>query len=271
MSKFNFLVENMLVDLKEGRIPKSAQFSNIEIDASSFADKLKAGDMNELIEAWSTKKWLGGLPQDKIREILNNLAEDLIEYPPRSYTELWAQIETKVREGVPTRKDLVQKMTRVTANLLTDPSFGLIKTVEAPAETEQEGERKASIESEAELSDVAEKTLDYIRQSDEPSEYADVVKYITGSFAKEENEAEATIKELISKNLIEKQGDNLVPKEEAGAAILDTDEEPVATGDEEHDKEIARAASLEYDPEVEAAYREYLSSDYSSDNYNYGD
>jgi hypothetical protein len=270
MSKFNFLVENMLVDLNEGRIPKSAQFSNIELDASAFADKLKGGDMNELIEAWSTKKWLGNLPQDKIREILNNLAEDLTEYPPRSYTELWAQIESKVREGVPTRKDLVQKMTRVTANLLTDPSFGLIKTVEAPAEEKPQVNKVASNDEE-ELSDVAEKTLEYVRQADEPSEYADVVKYITGSFAKEENEAEDVIKELISKNLIEKQGDTLVPKEETGAAILDTDEEPIETGDKEHDKELARAAALEYDPDVEAAYREYLSSDYSSDNYNYGD
>jgi hypothetical protein len=258
----------MLVDLNEGRIPKSAQFSNIEIDASAFADKLKAGDMNELIEAWSTKKWLGGLPQDKIREILNNLAADLTEYPPRSYTELWAQIETQVREGVPTRKDLVQKMTRVTANLLTDSSFGLIKTVEAPAETENTRETP---EDEEELSEVAEKALEYVRQADEPSEYTDVVKYITGSFAKEESEADAVIKELISKNLIEKQGDTLVPKEETGAAILDTDEEPISTGDEEHDKELRRAAALEYDPDVEAAYKEYLSSDYSSDNYSYGD
>jgi hypothetical protein len=270
MSKFNFLVENMLVDLKEGRIPKSAQFSNIEIDASAFADKLNAGDMNELIEAWSTKKWLGGLPQDKIREILNNLAADLTEYPPRSYTELWAQIETQVREGVPTRKDLVQKMTRVTANLLTDPSFGLIKTVEAPAETKGSS-RTETLEDEEELSEVAEKALEYVRQAEEPSEYADVVKYITGSFAKEESEAEAIVKELISKNLIEKQGDTLVPKEETGAAILDTDEEPISTGDAKHDKELRRAAALEYDPDVEAAYKEYLSSDYSSDNYSYGD
>lgn len=270
MSKFNFLVENMLVDLKEGRIPKSAQFSNIEIDASSFANKLKAGDMNELIEAWSTKKWLGGLPQDKIREILNNIAEDLTEYPPRSYTELWAQIENKVRDGVPTRKDLVQKMTRVTANLLTDPSFGLIKTVEAAEAPETEAP-KPEIKAEEELSDVAEKALEYIRQADEPSEYSDVVKYITGAFAKEENEADSVIKELISKNLIEKEGNTLIPKQESGAAILDTDEEPISTGDKEHDKELARAAALEYDPDVEAAYREYLSSDYSSDNYNYGD
>jgi hypothetical protein len=269
MSKFNFLVENMLVDLKEGRIPKSAQFSNIEIDASSFADKLKAGDMNDLIDAWSAKKWLGNLPVEKIREILSSLAEDLTEFPPRSYTELWAQIETKVREGVPTRKDLVQKMTRVTSNLLTDPSFGLIKVVEAPEETEAP-KRVSSVEDEEELTEVEEKTLDYIRQAEEPSEYSDVVKYITGSFAKEENEAQDVIKDLISKKLIEKQGDNLVAKQESGTAVLEPDEN-LSTGDEEHDRELARAAALEYDPEVEAAYKEYLSSDYSSDNYSYGD
>jgi hypothetical protein len=269
MSKFNFLVENMLVDLKEGRIPKSAQFSNIEIDASSFADKLRAGDMNELVDAWSTKKWLGNLPVEKIREILSSLAEDLIEFPPRSYTELWAQIENKVREGVPTRKDLVQKMTRVTANLLTDPSFGLIKTVEAPEEPATK--KVSSLDDEEELSDVEEKTLDYIRQAEEPSEYSDVLKYITGSFAKEEDEAQGVIKDLISKKLIEKQGENLVAKEESGTAVLEPDDEMISTGDAARDRELARAAALEYDPEVEAAYKEYLSSDYSSDNYSYGD
>jgi hypothetical protein len=273
MSKFNFLVENMLVDLREGRIPKSAQYSNIEIDASAFANKLNAGDMNEFIEAWSTKKWLGGLPAEKIKSILTSIAEDLTEYPPRAYTELWSQIETKVRDAVPTRKDLVQKMTRVIANLLTDPAFNLIKTVEASPESEESdielGSEKEHEEGE-ELSEIAEKALEFVRQADEPSDYEEVVKYITGSFGKEEKDAANIIKSLIEKGLLEKQNDKLVAKKESGVAILDTDETEL-TGDEEHDEEIRRAAALEYDPDVEAAYREYLSSGDYSDNYNYND
>jgi hypothetical protein len=274
MSKFNLLVENILTDLNEGRIPKSAQYSNIEIDASSFASKLEAGDMNEFIEAWSSKKWLGGLSQERIKDILKNIADDLTEYPPRSFTELWSQIETKVRDAIPTRKDLVEKITRQISNLLTNPAFGLTKTVEAPAATEHEGEKEETsktVTDESELSEVAEKTLEYIRQAEEPSEESDVVKYITSSFGKEENEANDVIKELIAKKLVEKQGNTLVAKEEEGGAILDTDEEPEETGDPVHDAELRRSRALEYDPDVEAAYREYLSTDYSSDNYNYND
>lgn len=274
MSKFNILVESLLVDLSEGRIPKSAQYSNIEIDASAFASKLEAGDMDEFVRTWSSKKWLGGLSEDKIKVILKNIAEDLTEYPPRSFTELWSQIETKVRDAIPTRKDLVEKITRQISNLLTNPAFGLTKTVEAPAATEHAGEEKATshvIADEEELSEVAEKTLEYIRQAEGPSEESDVVKYITGSFGKEENEADDVIKELIAKKLVEKQGNTLIAKEETGTAILDTDEEPEETGDKEHDDELRRARALEYDPDVEAAYREYLSTDYSSDNYSYGD
>ena len=260
MSQFNFLIENTLIDLKEARAPKSVQYSNIEIDASAFAEKLKSGEFDELINAWSTKTWLGGKSPEQIRALLTAVADDLVEYPPSTYLELWEQIEIKVRESIPTRKDLVQKMTRVIANLLSNPAWNLIKIVEAPAGgSEPEGEEG---EESNDISDLAEKAFDFIAQAEEPTPYADVVRYITGSFAKEESEAAAAIEELIKSDAIERDGDLLKVKESTGSKLLDVDDEDESESDR---------SPLEYDPDVAAAFKDYASSNDFGDNYgNFG-
>ena len=133
MIKFNHIVNTIL---KEGRIPKNDVYSNIEIDATGFQSKLAEGKIDGLIQEWSGKSWLGGLPADKLRGILDQIASDLVEFPPNSRKEMQGTINSVLAKGV-NRKDLQVKLTTKISNLLFTKEFNLIKVKESEGGGEQ--------------------------------------------------------------------------------------------------------------------------------------
>lgn len=133
MFKFDYTADKLI---KEGRIAKNDVYSNIEIDASGFQTKLQEGKVDGLIQEWSGKSWLGGIPAEKLREIMDKIAADLIEFPPVSYEEMTTTISSAISKFV-NRKDLQVKLTRKVSNLLTTEAFNLIKVKEAAPSTER--------------------------------------------------------------------------------------------------------------------------------------
>ncbi len=133
MIRFNHTVNTVI---KEGRLAKNDVYSNIEIDATGFQTKLSEGKVDGLIQEWASKSWLGGIPAEKLRAILDQIAKDLVEFPPTSYEEMQGTISSVISKSV-NRKDLQVKLTRKVSNLLTTKEFNLITVKEAESGGEQ--------------------------------------------------------------------------------------------------------------------------------------
>jgi hypothetical protein len=270
MIKFDILCEKFTSELvKEGRTRKTDRYSNIEIDASSFENKLKAGDLDELVKVWSTKSWMGGLPEDKLKSILTDLAKDLTDNPASSYTDLIGTIENQVSKAT-NRKDLRVKITRVVANLLTDDAYGLTKISAAPATKEitqtvsRAAQARKEIEKDQEsLSPIEQRIYDRISNTEDKQESANVIRQELAEDPDTEDMTDEEIRQvilsLVDKNKIKREGNILTAVEDekttVGTPILDIDDEEDTN-------------PFEYDRDVESAYREAMRErEAVSDNY----
>ena len=268
MQKFNILFEHITSVLKEGRTKKTDQYSNIEIDASSFENKLKAGDLDELVKVWSSKTWMGGLPEEKLKSILTDLAKELTDSPASSYTDLIGTIENQVGKAT-NRKDLKVKITRVIANLLTDDSYGLTKISAAPVSKEitQTVSRAAQARKEVEkdqetLTPMEQRIFDRVDGTEDKQESANVIRQELAEDPDTEDmtdeEIRSVILSLVEKGKIKREGNTLsIPKEKqtASVSILDIDDEEEVN-------------PFDYDSDVESAYREAMRErEAVSDNY----
>jgi hypothetical protein len=269
MFKFNILCEKITSNLlQEGRTRKSEKYSNIEIDSSAFNEKLKQGDLDELIKVWSSKSWMGGLPEDKLKDILNNISDQLLETPPSAYTDLIGTVESKVSEAT-NRKDLRVKITRVITNLLTDESYGLTKITASPAPKEvtqtvsQAAQSRKEFEKNQDaLSPIEQRIYDRVASTDDRQESANVIRQELAEDPDTEDMTDEQIKDviisLVDKGKLKRDGNTLsLPEEPAslGTSLLDIDDE---------DSEVN---PLDYDSDVEAAYKEYEKTKDISDNY----
>lgn len=269
MFKFNILCEKITSNfLQEGRTRKTEKYSNIEIDASAFNEKLKQGELDELIKVWSSKSWMGGLPEEKLKNILTGISDQLLESPPNAYTDLIGTVESKVSEAT-NRKDLRVKITRVITNLLTDEGYGLTKitATAAPKEITQtvsraEQSRKEFEKDQDSLSSIEQRIYDRVAGTDDGQESANVIRQELAEDPDTEDMTDEQIKEviisLVEKGKLKREGNTLsIPEEPSslGASLLDIDDEESSDN------------ALGYDPDVDAAYKEYEKMRDISDNY----
>ena len=269
MIKFDILCEKITSELiKEGRTKKTDRYSNIEIDASAFENKLNAGDLDELVKVWSSKSWMGGLSEDKLKGILSDLAKELTDTPATSYSDLIGSIESQVSKAT-NRKDLRVKITRVIANLLTDESYGLTKISAAPVSKEitQTVSRAAQARKEAEttenLTPLEQRIYDRIAGTEDKQESANVIRQELSEDPDTEDMSDEDVRQvilsLVEKNKIKREGNTLtvIEDEEStiGTPVLDIDDEDEIN-------------PFDYDRDVESAYREAMRErEAVSDNY----
>lgn len=269
MIKFDILCEKITSELiKEGRTRKTDRYSNIEIDASAFENKLKAGELDELVKVWSSKSWMGGLPEDKLKSVLTDLAKNLTDTPATSYSDLIGTIESEVGK-ITNRKDLKVKITRVISNLLTDDAYGLTKITAAPAtkEVTQTVSRAAEARKESEkpesLTPLEQRIYDRIANTDDKQESANVIRQELSEDPDTEDMTDDQIRDvilsLVNKNKIKRTGNTLTAIEDdestIGTSILDIDDEEEVN-------------PFDYDRDVENAYREAMKErEAVSDNY----
>lgn len=265
MIKFDILCEKITSELvQEGRTRKTERYSNIEIDASAFENKLKAGELDELVKVWSSKSWMGGLPEEKLKSILTDLAKDLTDSPATSYSDLIGTIESQVSNAT-NRKDLRVKITRVIANLLTDEAYGLTKISAAPVSKEitqtvsrAEQARKESEKPET-LTPLEQRIYDRIANTEDKQESANVIRQ---EFAEDPDTEDMTdedvrqiIVSLVDKNKIKREGNTLtaIEDEKNSNPFSSYGNSPILDIDDEED-----VNPFDYDSGVERAYREAM-------------
>jgi hypothetical protein len=259
MLKFDILCEKITSEVfSEGRTKKTDRYSNIEIDASAFENKLNSGDLDELVKVWSSKSWMGGLPEEKLKGVLTSLAKELTDTPASSYSDLIGNIESQVSQ-VTNRKDLRIKITRVIANLLTDQAYGLTKITAAPVSKEvtqtvsrSEQSRKQVEQDQDTLSSIEQRIYDRVAGTDDNKESADVIRKELAEDPDTEDmtddEIRSVIVSLVDKGRLKREGGMLYVAEDEktlGTPILDIE-------DDEEDN------PLNYDSDVEDAYREAM-------------
>lgn len=260
MIKFDILCEKITSELlQEGRTKKTDRYSNIEIDATAFENKLKSGDLDELVKVWSSKSWMGGLPEDKLKSVLTDLAKNLTDTPATSYSDLIGTIESQVSK-ITNRKDLRVKITRVISNLLTDDAYGLTKITAAPATKEvtqtvsKAAQSRQEFEKDQEaLSPIEQRIYDRIANTEDKQESANVIRQELAEDPDTEDMTDEEIRQvilsLVEKNKIKREGNTLTAIEDEkstiGTPILDIDDEEDVN-------------PLEYDRDVEDAYREAM-------------
>jgi hypothetical protein len=259
MIKFDILCEKITSEyLQEGRTKKTDRYSNIEIDASAFENKLNQGELDELVKVWSSKSWMGGLPEENLKNILTSISSSLKETPASSYTDLIGTIESEVSKAT-NRKDLRVKVTRVIANLLTDPGYGLTKITAAPVSKEvtQTVSRAAQSRKEFEkgesLTPLEQRIYDRVAGTEDKQESANVIRQELSEDPDTEDMTDEQIRSvilsLVDKNKIKRDGNTLIAIEDEGSSlgssILDIDDEEEVN-------------PFEYDSDVESAYREAM-------------
>jgi hypothetical protein len=267
--KFDTLVENYITTFEEGRLAKSAKYANISINAPLLKQKLADGDFETIISSWAGHPKYGNVSDQTINGVVDKVADDVQEYEISNYDDLRSTIDSIV-DGVyadkgPRRKTYTARLTSSILSLITHGEFDLVKTGAA-------AQSEVSDEDSDEDSDVEEVVYNFVAQAEEPSQYNDVVHYITSSLSKEENEAKSIIDSLVSKGVLHREGDLLTAGEEDGfAKELEIEDEPKEndpiTGkpplrDEEEDP-------FKYSPEAESNYRSTKGQDedYYDSNY----
>jgi hypothetical protein len=268
--KFDTLVENYITTFEEGRLAKSAKYANISINAPLLKQRLADGDFETIISSWAGHPKYGNVSDQTINGVIDKVADDVQEYEISNYDDLRSTIDSIV-DGVyadkgPRRKTYTARLTSSILSLITHGEFDLVKTG-AAAQREVEGEDESD-----DNSDVEEVVYNFVAQAEEPSRYDDVVKYITSSLSKEEDEAKYIIDSLVSKGVLHKEGDLLTAGDDEGfAKELEIEDEP-----KENDPITGRPHARDededpfrYSPEAESNYRSTTGADqdYYDSNY----
>jgi hypothetical protein len=252
--KFDILAESIITNLlNEGRLAKTSKYSNIQIDAAKLLNKLEEGDFHVLISSWANNARYANISEEKLTDLIKNISNEISEYQPSTYEELLQTIsgvvDTVYENKGPNRKTLTSRLTKSIANLITHKEYGLVTV----------GEPKKETNKEEKVSEKEESALNFVNQSEEPSDYNEVLRHLTGTFGIEEDEAQEIINNLVNSGSLRKEGNSLIAnnEEDHSARALDFENEE----EDEH--------PLNYAPDVEATYRRTIGSDedYLSSNY----
>lgn len=176
--KFDILVENHLKMLSEAGVSRSSKFSNIEIDADRLLEKLNAGDFDILITTWANNKKYGNISEEKIKEVISKLAEDIKTYDISSFEDLKDTIDS-IADDVYSdkgfrRQSFVSRLTSSIAGLVMHKEYELVN-VKQPEQKRQEEDELTG------LTEVENAVVDYLEHSEEPQTIEDLDKQFSGA------------------------------------------------------------------------------------------
>jgi len=193
--KFDVLAESIIRNINEGRLSKAEKYSGIDFDSDKFKELVDSKSLDSEIESKIlSQKGLVGLPKEKLDEILNKIADDFSEVPPQTFEEFKEQLTSIVddffKERGPRRAVYVARLAKSIGNVILDKNTGVVSSAERASSPSSHKEER--------MSDKEEAIINHIYSSDEPTKKEDIVDFVAHTFAKEEDEAEQIINDLIS-------------------------------------------------------------------------
>jgi hypothetical protein len=258
---FDLLAEHIISTIEEGRPQKTEKYSSIVVDGEKLKQMLESGDLDSAIESLSNNPRYANLAPEKIKEILTNISNEIEEYQPTSFDELKSTFESAIYNAYahmgPRRKTFVDRLTRSLGNVVLKAD-GVVSKGE---ETTKASSREENI-LDTELTEIESSLFDYIRNADSETTTEEAIRYVTGNFQLEEEDAVDTINSLINKGVLTNEDGILVPKEETTSSTAIEDED-IENDDEDSFANYSRGAedAFKHAPEVERNYRSTRSGD----------
>ena len=240
--KFDILAESIIRNLNEGRLSKSEKYSGIDFDAEQFKDLVDSKALDSAIETQIlSQKGLAGLSKEKLDEILNKIADEFSEFPPQTFDEFKEQLTSVIDEFFvdrgPRRAVYVARLAKSIGNVILDKNTGVVTSVERTSSKPHKDERNT---------DKEQAIINHIYSSDEPTNKEDLVNFVAHTFAKEEDEAEKIVNELIGGGVLAIDADGIITSAEND---VDSSEEDVNADSEDslesQERERLKQAALD--------------------------
>lgn len=203
---FDTLAESIISSLtvvEEGRLKKDYKYSNISVNADKLLSKLHAGDFEPLIKSWSDHSRYGSLTQQQVTDVIDKVGQEIKEMEPASYSELRGAIQAVADEAYrdkgPRRKTFIERLTKAISNLITHKEYDLVSvgtgtpTLEVDDQAEEEG---------SEMSKLETAIYNFVDQSETPTTAQEIEAQFPAS--------QDTVEAMVSKGLLNKQGDAFV-------------------------------------------------------------